>query len=1332
MATLILAGLGSAAGGAIGGTFLGVSAAVIGQSIGAVIGSAIDNYLFAPSLKFTQEGPRLNDIPVLTSSEGQPILRGYGRFRASGNLIWATRFREEVVKESTKQGGKGGGGATTTTVTYNYFANFAVGLCEGQIQDVHRIWADGKLMDLSDVTFRVYRGTSNQTPDSLITMKEGAGNAPGYRDLAYIVFEDLQINKYGNRIPQLSFEVTRPINRTDNNSVSDLITGIDLIPGTTEFGYDPDVIDQVIYGDDEEEDVTERRVENNHDRPNESGWKLALDQLQENLPNCGIVTFVVTWFGDDLRIGNCTIRPKVETREKRTDPISWQVAGLSRSSAMLISQYNGRPAFGGSPNDVSVYKAIKDLKLRGFEVMLYPFIIMDIGHGNSLPNPYSDNGTGQGQAVYPWRGRITCSPAIGYSGSVDKTAAARTQVNTFLGNAQASHFSGSGGTVNAGSSNSDWGFNRFVLHMAELCRQAGGVDYFCIGTEMIGASIIRDQSNGFPFVDGLINLADEVSDLLPSAKIGYAADWSEYHSYKPNDGTGDIYFNLDPLWANSNIDFIGIDNYMKLSDWRDGSGHADYGEGGDEYGNPKGESIYDLNYLKGQIEGGEDYDYYYASANDRATQTRTAIDDTNTANEDWVFRQKDIKNWWRSAHHNRPAGSRSSSSTAWQPQSKPILFTEYGCPALNKGTNQPNVFYDPKSSESFVPYFSSGARDDEIQRQYIRAMIEYWDPANGNNPVSTVYGDNMLDHNRMCYWSYDARPWPTFPIDGDAWADQPNWQYGHWISGRIDTVYMPDLLRALAEDYMLTADYDFSKAYGSCDGFVVQSKTSFRSTVEPLATLFMFDIIESGDTFKAVSEQEVRSLITLDLDKIADRSKNNEPVTFTRKQETELPAEISLRYIDIFANYESASVTQRREVVEATGSPMTDAPIVIDHARAQQLVDRLLYSAWAKRTEAELGVMPEFIYLETGDVITLNFNGFQRSVRIETVADGPYRRIKARSFDLGIFEVGGDEGRSQPINVQPVASSALIEIMDLPLLRSIDIEFQPYVASYVNPWPGVSLYKSITTSNYGLDTLLVQPAIIGETISVFRRGVTDVWDNANELDVNIYSEQLSSLDEESVFNNGNALAIENSSGEWEIIQFVNATMTGQGSYKLTRLLRGQLGTEDNMEDALPAGARIVVIDSTLQQVQLGIDDIGREYNYRYGPSNRDLGHETYRTIQKTVNGRGYKPFSPVHVRAEKTGDDHTFSWIRRNRIGGDNWNYTDDIPMSETVEQYEVDVLNSSGEAVRTLSVTDLTSVTYTSAQRTQDGINAPFDIKVYQISSQIGRGTGRTITVED
>ena len=1257
MATLLLSAAGAAAGGAIGGTFLGVSSAVIGQSIGAVIGSSIDQALFAPTIKNSVKGPRLSDAKVLTSVEGQNIWRGYGRFKVSGNVIWATRLNEEVIRRTTRQGGKGGGGVKTTSTTFNYTANFAVGLCEGEISEVHRVWADGKLIDLEDFTHRIYKGTETQTPDSLMEQKDGAGNIPAYRGLAYIVFEDMPINQFGNRIPQMAFEITKRVKGSASiDRVKDLVNGVCLIPGTTEFGYDPNLVEQSFEGD-------TVLVENNHVGNGRTDWENAMDQLATNLPNVTMIVFVITWFGDDLRIGECSIEPRVESKIKQTSPISWSVSGLNRNTAKLVSQLpGGVPAFGGSPNDSSVYRAILDLKARGYEVMCYPFLLVDVPEGNSLPNPYSDNAAGVGQSVYPWRGRITVSPAREFVGTNDKTAAAKTQVDDFLGTATAADFSGSGGSVTY-SGSAERSYKRFILHLAELCRQAGGVEYFAVGTEMVEACRIRDDNGDFPFVDGLIELAAQVKILMPSTDVSYAADWSEYNGFRPNDGSGDVMFHLDPFWSDANVDFIGIDNYLKLSDWRDGDDHADFGTGVDTYGNPKTHNLYDLEYLKGQIEGGEDYNYFYSSDADRADQTRTDITDT-AEGKPWVFRQKDIKNWWLNQHFNRPAGVEDATATGWVPESKPIIFTEFGTPSLDKSTNQPNVFFDPKSSESQLPHFSSGARDDEIQRQYILAMMEYWqDPA--NNPASSVYSGDMIKSDKMAYWSYDARPWPTFPLNGDAWADQDNWQFGHWISGRIDTVHLPELLTELAADYGITAQTDFEKAYGSMDGFTIQDRASFREAIEPLSTLFMFDLIESGPNIKAISQRESVASLVATLDDIG--LTDGDPIRLTRAQASDLPLGMSINYIDVFNDYDPATVSQRRETVNSESIPESDTPIVMDGPRAQQIVDRLLYAAWAGRTRSDFSVMPQFIALEAGDVIQLQDEGFDIPVRVQSINDNSHREISAKSFDRGIFESTATPGRSQRNFTQPGDSAPSVAYMDLPRLQSgVVVPEAPYVAASLSPWVGVDVYKSITNSNFELDTSVVSPTIMGSLTDDFDAGDPNVWDTVNELKVVISSGSLETVDELNVLNGANAMAIETSSNKWEIVQFVDAQLTGTREYTLTKLLRGQLGTEDAIEATVAKGAQVVLLDSSVQQLGFGINDIGREYYLRAGPGDKDVGDPLYNTVQKTFTGRGLRPYSPALLKAEIDGSGNvTISWVRRTRINGDSWDYTTDVPLNE-------------------------------------------------------------------
>lgn len=1313
MAALLLTAAASAFTTSFGIT--GLTASIIGAAATAA-GTFIDLALFGgPTIKQSFEGPRLSDSQITTSTEGAPILRVYGRYRVGGQIIWATRLEEEVVTETTKSGGKGGGGGSeTTTTTYKYYANFAIGICEGVVGSLGRVWADGKEIDLTDYTYRFYRGTETQTPDSLLETKDGSGNIPGYRGLCYIVFERVPLEKFGNRVPQMLFEILRPV--TENNSLETRVPGVNLIPGTTEFGYDPVVIKQQYKSSSGQ--VTSEAIENAHLLNGKSDWDEAIDQLEQTLTGLNIVCFVVTWFGNDLRAGNCTIKPRVESSTKQTSPHSWYVAGLDRTSADIISQYLGKPAFGGTPNDASVIRAIQDLKARGYEVMFYPFIIMDIPAGNTLPNPYSANGAGVGQAVYPWRGRITCHPAPGQTGTVDKTGTAGTQIASFYGSATAAHFGGSGTTVIYSGPN-QWSYSRFVLHMAQLCKLAGGVEYFCVGSELVGLTSVRSSSSTFPFVANLVTLAGHVRTLLPTTKIGYAADWSEYHSYRPADGTNDVYFNMDQLWSNANIDFIGFDNYMKLADWRDGTDHLDY-----LAGHP---SIYDIDYLKSNIEGGEDYDWYYASDSDRVNQIRTPINDA-AYSKHWVFRQKDFRNWWLSQHYDRPAGVESGSPTSWTPQSKPIFFTELGCPAVDKGANQPNVFVDPKSSESFLPYFSSGSRDDVIQRRFLQAHFDYWDPTAGNNPISGVYGGRMLDQTRINVWAWDARPWPTFPLDGNSWADKPNWQYGHWLNTRMGTVYVPDLLTKLAEDYGFT-NYDFSRAYGSCDGYVVDSVMSIRGAVEPLELMFFFNLIESGDKIKAASKHEVTPRATITLSNALAQGDGKEVLVMTRKQETEIPATVNIKFIDASQDYKSAAVQAQRLTVSSDGVSNNDVPIIIDFARAQQNVEQILYDIWGAREGAAFGVLPSLVALEPGDVVTLSLNDFTQDVRIQQITDGTGRAIDATTFDRSAWISAPSGDRTTPLSPDTSIAAPIALIMDLPLLLDSDTEHAAYTAGYARPWPtGINVYRSSSTSNYALNTVIAAAAKIGETLTPLAAGPEGRWDYANTLDIELYNGEIASADELSVLAGANSLAVETGTG-WEIIQFCNATLIGSGQYRISKLGRAKKGTEGAMQTLLPAGQRVIVLDLAVQQLSMSLSDLNRLLYYKYGPASKPISDPTYTSLSTTLRGNGMRPYSPEHVRGRLSGADWVITWKRRTRIGGDDWEYTTDVPLSEAFERYEVDVLSSGGAVVRTITVS-APSATYTSAQQATDGITAPFDVIVYQISEKYGRGTGRRKTI--
>jgi hypothetical protein len=190
MATLLFSAVGTLVGGPLGG------------ALGALAGRAVDSAIIGGGRR---EGPRLKELAPTTSTYGEPLPRHFGRMRVPGSIIWAT----DLAERSETGGGKG----RPSVTTYSYTASFAVALASRPIAGLGRIWADGNLLrgEAGDLktggAMRLYTGWGDQPPDPLIAAAEGIERCPAWRGLAYVVFEDLELGDFFNRIPTLTFEV---------------------------------------------------------------------------------------------------------------------------------------------------------------------------------------------------------------------------------------------------------------------------------------------------------------------------------------------------------------------------------------------------------------------------------------------------------------------------------------------------------------------------------------------------------------------------------------------------------------------------------------------------------------------------------------------------------------------------------------------------------------------------------------------------------------------------------------------------------------------------------------------------------------------------------------------------------------------------------------------------------------------------------------------------------------------------------------------------------------------------------------------------------------------
>ena len=1284
MATLVL----QVAGSVIGDFIAGPIGALIGQVAGAVAGSAIDQQIFGRTRGRSVQGPRLKSLEGLSSTEGAPIPRVYGRVRVGGQIVWATRFEETVTRTAQKAAGGKGGGAKSTATTYNYFANFAVGLCEGEVALLRRVWADGKELDVSKLTLRFYKGSETQSADPLIVAKQGAGNAPAYRGLAYVVFEHLPLADYGNRIPQLSFEIVKPV-----AGLAGMIRAVDLIPGATEFGYSVGAVTRF-------QEAGVSFSENRNLLSGRSNWTASIDALQALCPNLVSVALVVAWFGDDLRAGYCTVAPRVESAVKDTGAAVWSVAGLTRATARVVSLSAGLPAYGGTPSDATVVAAIVDLKARGLSVVFYPFVMMDIAAGNALPDPWSN---ALAQPAYPWRGRIACFPAPGVAGTVDGTAAAGTQIASFVGTASPPA--------------AEWSLRRFILACAGLCAQAGGVSAFLVGSEFAALTRVRSASGVYPLANALATLATDVKALLGAGtKISYAADWTEYNAHVLGGGA-EVRFPLDVVWGSASVDFVGIDVYWPLSDWRDGTAHLDAAEAA---------SVYDRDYLARRHASGEAFDWYYASDANRTAQVRTPITDGAYA-KPWVFRAKDLIGWWSNAHKERVAGIELGGTTAWAAASKPVWFTEIGCPAIDRGANAPNYFADAKSSASGIPPFSRGSRDDLMQTRMLEAALTRFDPGQpgyvaGANPVSGVYGGLMVDPARIHIWAWDARPYPAFPNQSAVWADAANWETGHWITGRIEGLPLDRLVAAILSDSGVpNLSAALPPVQGFLDGYVLDRTLSARGALEPLATLYGFDGAVSGGSvrFAGRSARAVRTLSETDL--VA--SKEGRFIELVRAQESDLPREIATSFIDAENDYRIAAVYSRRIEGYARRASHGEFSAVLRRAQAQQLMDVWLQDLWIGRETIQFSLRPSLIELEIGDTVTLPVAGVARQFLIQKITDGSERRVSARAIEPLIYD------RPVPALARTAALAPRLPgpprvvVLDLALSRDTPETLQ-HIAVFADPWnAGMAVWRQ-AGGTYELLRIVERPALIGDTQSPLGPGPAGRFDYASSVTVRFASGAPSSVSDVEMLNGKTACAIKGSDGAWEIVSFGLATLVADKTYRLSKLLRGLGGEEALCQRTVGAGATLVLLDSAVVPLASGLAALGGATRYRIGPADLDYTDASYVEIVSTVSAKALKPYPPVRAKAVRSGAGVTISFLRRGRRESDAWEPLD-IPLGEDSEAYEIDIF-SGVTLKRTLSAVT-PSVLYAAASETADfgAAQTALSVAVYQKSAAAGRGFG-------
>ncbi|MCB1379110.1 MAG: glycoside hydrolase TIM-barrel-like domain-containing protein [Alphaproteobacteria bacterium] len=677
----------------------------------------------------------------------------------------------------------------------------------------------------------------------------------------------------------------------------------------------------------------------------------------------------------------------------------------------------------------------------------------------------------------------------------------------------------------------------------------------------------------------------------------------------------------------------------------------------------------------------------------------------------------------------------SAASTGWVPKSKPIRFTEAGCPAVDKGANQPNVFVDPKSSESQYPYYSKGNRDDAIQRRFLEALHHYW---NANNPAGGLYGGPMLDLDELAVWCWDARPYPAFPGRSDVWGDYQNWQFGHWLTGRLGASSLSALVRELCvRGGLAEADIDAEQLSATVPGYVITALESARGSIEPLARFYGFDATESAGLIRFVP-RGTAPVVTITAGDLAIRSRADEDIELVRAQETELPLALKWRCLRMDEDYGGMTVEARRITVDTARVTSESFAIATAGAEADMRCRRSLIEAWVQRETAKLQLPPSRLAFDPADVVLIEHDGRQLEFRLASIADQDARIVEALRTDAVIYGARPGPERVPNLPKPVVFGPPVVALMDLPILDEDVPDHRPFAAVFASPWYGqAAVYRSPTEDGFTLLDMLGRPARMGTLSFDLYGGPASRFDLGNQLYVDLLSGTLASVSDLDLFAGNNSLAIESSAGVWEIVQFANAELVATNRYKLTRLLRGQRGTEVAIGKPAPVGSRVVVLDDALAPVSIASTDLNLAYNWRIGPASKDPADPTYVQLAFMPKGIGRRPYSAAHVsqpwKFARTPGDLTISWKRRTRaVAGDSWEAIE-VPLFEESESYEVDILD--GATIKRTLASITANVVYTGAQQIADwgALLVPgnsLQVAIYQLSAQFGRGARKLETL--
>jgi hypothetical protein len=552
----------------------------------------------------------------------------------------------------------------------------------------------------------------------------------------------------------------------------------------------------------------------------------------------------------------------------------------------------------------------------------------------------------------------------------------------------------------------------------------------------------------------------------------------------------------------------------------------------------------------------------------------------------------------------------------------------------------------------------------------------------------------------------------------------------------LSTIVQNEVLKS---NLLTSSDIDVTELIDIVRGYRVSSKGAIRAGIEPLRGAWPFDVIQDGYKikFKKRGSAPVATILAKNLDSRPIGQQAGIQISNVREMDTILPKRVTIKYLDNKREYDQNEQYAERINSDSVNERTIDISVAFTADEGAKKAQTLLYLYWMERNDYKLSLPPIYQNLQPSDNIIVNTDNAIYNLRLTTVNYTSDQRLEclAKANVASIYSPTsvGDEGLSVGAGLK-LPGTSLVKLLDVPMITDSEntAGYLAAMSGYTTSWTGGVLFKSDDSGqSYNTISSFSTPgATIGTAGTPIPSYISTAIDFSSRLRVFLKNGSLSSVTQDQMFNGSNLFAY-GIDGRWEIMSAQTCILQGDGSYLLSDFLRGQFGTEQ-YTGAHVINDDIILLEPTnvlFNQITSSQINVSKKYK---AVSNGNYLNSTS-SVDFTYKGVNLLPLSPVLVTGYIVSgvNDWVITWTRRSRFFG--WRDFIDAQLGETTESYSIEIYSSNTFVTLKRTLTSSTqTVTYTSANQITDfGSNqTTINIKIYQISSVVGRGYPATITL--